>query len=208
MCDKIIFDPDSIPYFEPPQFHSNGIPMPLIPLNVELKRKVFSPPCRCPAKAEAQNEKYAAIIRSRFSGRDSEMSSLVCFIYQAIKFSVCSEEFCQAIYDIILEKLGHIRVLGELLLSLGGEPKFFCGVSPNAIAGSWWNASPAVIQYPADLGQALQSNISREKESIAEYKSISAYIDDKGVCSALQGIILEKEKHLETFSLLYTRFCS
>ena len=98
--------------------------------------------------------------------------------------------------------------MGDLLLSLGSDPKYFCGISPNSVAGSWWNASPTVMRYPCDLGQALQNNIMQEKETAEEYKNIIAYVDDNGIIAALKEILSEKKQDIDRLHLLYNRFCS
>ena len=176
----------------------------------ELRCEKKSFPCPvCPhAKAEHQNEKFAVFIRSCFCGKRSELTLLTCYLYQSIRFGCCSDELCAALYHIAEHKLKHLKLLGDLLCSLGSDPKYFCGVSPNAIAGSWWNASPTVVKYPCDIGEAITCLLALEQESAHEYKSIAAYSDDEGIKSALKEILTEKEQDIENLSLLYTRFCS
>ena len=133
---------------------------------------------------------------------------MTAYIYQSVRFGCCSDELCSVLYQISLHKLKHLKLLGDLLCSLGGDPKYFCGISPNAIAGSWWNASPTVLKYPCDVGEGLNCLLTLERESAQEYKSIAAYADDCGIKSALKEILTEKEQDIEKLTLLYTRFCS
>ena len=208
MRDTFPIDPDSIMEFEEKAAsHSAQNDGQYIE---KLRCSKTPTPCiSCPhAKADQKNEKYAIFIRSCFSGRRSELTLMTSYLYQSIRFGCCSDELCAVLYSISEHKLKHLKILGDLLCSLGSDPKFFCGVSPNAIAGSWWNTAPTVIKYPCDVGEGLQYLLMMEKESAAEYKSIKAYVDDCGIKSALEEILTEKEQDIKNLSLLYTRFCS
>jgi len=59
----------------------------------------------CPtAKADSVNEKYAVFIRSSFSGRQSELTLAMSYLYQSIKFACCSHELCSVFYELCLSK--------------------------------------------------------------------------------------------------------
>lgn len=161
-----------------------------------------------PAKAVTHNEKYAELIRGSFSGRESELSSAASCLYHGLKFSISCPELSRAFMGIAVCELRHLMLLGELLVSLGGDPRFFCCLPTNSIAGGWWNAHPVTLSYHSTTDAALKSGISAKKGSIAEYKSISEYIDDGNIRLLLKRIIADEELHLETLESLYTRFCS
>ena len=160
------------------------------------------------ASSDCRNENYALMLRSCFCGRDSELSSAICYLYQSIRFSCCSDELCTALYDMAMRRFKAAKLLGDLICSLGSDPKFFCGKSGNAPAGSWWNASPTVLRYPQHIGDALQTAIRRERAMAEEYKSFAAYIDDVSVCRILEQLRSEKLQDIHTLTLFYTRFCS
>ncbi len=208
MRDTFPIDPDSIIDLEqqskPPSPHCSGQYIEKL-----CCEKGPAPCAECPhAKAEHRNEKYAVFMRSCFAGKRSELTLMMCYLYQSVRFACCSDELCAVLYRLARSKMRHLKMLGDLLCSLGSDPKYFCGISPNAIAGSWWNSSPAVIKYPNDLGEALHHALIMEKESADEYKSIKAYVDDDGIKSALKEILSEKEQDINDLTLLYTRFCS
>jgi len=208
MHDNFPIDPDSIMEFEekPLLHHSHDDGSYIEKLS--CKKKASTCP-DCPhAKADQKNEKFAIFIRSCFCGRRSELTLMNSYLYQSIRFGCCSDELCAILYSLAQRKLKHLKLLGDLLCSLGSDPKFFCGISPNAIAGSWWNTSPTVIKYPCDAGEAMQHMLKMERESAQEYKNIKAYVDDNGIKSALSEILNEKEQDIENLTLLYTRFCS
>lgn len=161
-----------------------------------------------PAVACAPNEKYANLIRSSFSGKDSELTAIMSYSYQAFKFADCAPEAAKVFSEIAVYEMHHFTLLGKLLISLGGDPKFFCCLPPNANPGGWWVAHPSVIKYCDNLGQALKNNIAGEKAAIAEYKSIIGYVDDDGIRAVLKRIVLDEEEHLQALECLYSRFCS
>jgi len=208
MRDSFPIDPDSIiepeEKTEAPHPHHDGEYIERLCCN---KKPTFQ--MKCPhAQADKQNEKFAVFIRSCFCGKRSELTLMTAYLYQSVKFGCCSEELCSTLYTLSVRKHKHLKMLGDLLCSLGGDPKYFCGISPNAIAGSWWNTSPTVIKYPCDIGEAIKYLLAMEKESAEEYNNIKAYVDDCGIKSALTEIIDEKKQDIEILTLLYTRFCS
>ena len=200
-CDFPV-DPDSIIDLSPTE-SSNSKPV------LSLSSDHPSPFVCCPkAKADNLNDKYAAILRSVFCGRDSEFSLAVCYLYQSMRFGCCGEELCSIFYAHSLRRFKAVKLLGDLICSLGSDPKFFCGHIGNSPAGSWWNASPTVLKYPQHLGDALKSAISREQFLSQEYKNLLCYIDDEGICRTLREIKDEKDNDISELILLYSRFCS
>lgn len=160
------------------------------------------------AAADTPNERYARIIRNSFSGRESALTAMMTYLYQAIRFGDCAQELGETLWGISMCKMYHMRLFGELLLSLGGEPKYFYVMPPNSNSGSWWSAQPAIVSYSKNLGDALKCSIEAEKACIDEHKSIANYVDDPGVCALLKRIILDEEYHLALLTELYKRFCS
>ena len=198
MHHRFPVDPDSIFDFDHPNLaKSDTPPAPSVPL-----------PCCPQAAASAPNDKYAAMLRSDYCGRDSELSLAFCYLYQSIRFGCCSKELCGCLYDMAMRRIKAAKLLGDLICSLGSDPKYFCGHSGNAPAGSWWNASPTVLKYPQHLGDAIQSAIKRERFLLEEYKNLLSYIDDDGICAVLKTLKAEKEQDIETLQLHYSRFCS
>lgn len=161
-----------------------------------------------PAIASAPNESYARLIRSSFSGRDSELSAVMAYFYQSMKFCECSPDLHDTLMQIAICEMRHLELLGKLIISLGCEPKFFCCLPPNANPGGWWVAHPSIIKYTANLGEALKFDIAAEKAAIDEYKSVMNYVDDVGIKELLKRIIADEEEHIRIFSCLYLRFCS
>lgn len=160
------------------------------------------------AKANAENERYARIIRNSFAGRESALTAMMTYLYQAIRFGDCADDLRETLWGISVCKMYHMRLLGELLMSLGGDPKYFYCAPPNASSGTWWSAQPAIITYSKNLGDALKSSIEAEKACIEEHQSALNYVDDEGVCALLKRIVLDEEYHLKILSELHKRFCS
>ncbi|MBQ2751023.1 MAG: manganese catalase family protein [Oscillospiraceae bacterium] len=195
-------DPDSIIEFAPPK---EAKAESLIPAFAE---PILPPPCCPKAAADGPNEKYAAILRSVFCGRDSELSLALCYLYQSMRFGCCGDELCASLYNFALHRFKAVKLLGDLICSLGSDPKFFCGHVGNSPAGSWWNASPTVLRYPQHLGDAIKSAINREQILSQEYKNLLNYLDDDGICRALKEIKSEKDEDITALTLLHSRFCS
>lgn len=155
-----------------------------------------------------KNEHYAKLIRSSFCGNDSELTAVMTYFYHSLRFSECSEELAQELIGISRCEMIHLSLLGRLLRSLGGDPKFFCCLPPNANPGGWWSANPAVVPYSRDLGEAILNDIKLEEGAIEEYQSAAAYIDDENIRALIKRIILDEEGHLLLFKAMYQRYCS
>ncbi len=160
------------------------------------------------AAANAENERYARIIRNSFSGRESALTAMMTYLYQSICFGACADDLRETLWGISMCKMYHMRLLGELLMSLGGEPKYFYRSPPNANSGIWWSAQPGIVTYSKTLGDALKWAIEAEKAGIEEHRSTVNYVDDEGICALLKRILLDEEYHLKLFTELYKRFCS
>lgn len=161
------------------------------------------------AKANAENERYARIIRNSFAGRESALTAMMTYLYQSICFSECADDLRETLAAIALCKMFHLRLLGELLVSLGSNSKYyFYSMPPNANSGTWWSSYPANITYAKILGDALKADIEAEKASIDEHKSTIDYVDDEGIRALLKRIVMDEEYHLKIFTELYKRFCS
>lgn len=160
------------------------------------------------AKANAENERYARIIRNSFSGRESALTAMMTYLYQSMRFGECADDLREMLAAIALCKMFHLRLLGELLVSLGSNPKYFYCMPPNANSGTWWAAQPANVTYSKILGDALKADIEAEKASIEEHKNTINYVDDEGIRALLKRIVMDEEYHLKIFTELHKRFCS
>ena len=161
-----------------------------------------------PAKANAENERYARIIRNSFAGCESALTAMMTYLYQSIRFGDCADDLREMLAAIALCKMYHLRLLGELLVSLGSDPKYFYCMPPNANSGTWWTAQPTMVTYSKILGDALKADIEAEKASIEEHKNAINYVDDEGIRALLMRIVMDEEYHLKIFTELYKRFCS
>ena len=160
------------------------------------------------ARAVAPNDRYGRMIRSSYSGRESALSCMMNLLYHALRFSECSEDVKTTLFDIAICKLHHLKLLGELLCTLGGDPKFFYFTAPTGNTTSWWAANPATLTYAKNLGEALKADIAAEKNAIEEHYNAINYIDDNGVTTLLKRIVQDEEFHLKILTELYQRFCS
>ena len=160
------------------------------------------------ARSSSPNDRYGRIIRNSYSGRESELTGMLNLLYHALRFSECAEDVKTILLEIAACKLFHLSLLGELLSSLGGDPKFFYFLSQTGNATSWWAANPTTLTYAKNLGEALKADIDAEKAAIDAHYSAINYIDDSDVTNLLKRIVRDEEYHLKILTELYQRFCS
>lgn len=201
MRPALMMDPDSIVKDAPSQ--------PACPADkVEPQPGACQPLPYPRPEAKEKNEHYAKLIRSSFCGGNSELTAVMAYFYHSLRFCECSKELSDALLGISRCEMIHLSLLGRLLCSLGGDPKFFCCLPPNANPGGWWSAKPSVVPYSRDLGEALLNDIKLEEGAIEEYQSAAGYIDDEHIQALINRILLDERGHLLLFKSLYQRFCS
>ncbi|MEG2203874.1 MAG: ferritin-like domain-containing protein [Oscillospiraceae bacterium] len=197
--------------FDAPPARMEGPPQPELPHPVPPTAPENPGPhgecCLClpypPARACKPCERTARIISSAYAGCLSELSAAMQYFYQSLFFAPCYPEAAKTLGCISRCEMRHIRLLGELLVSLGCPPKYRATTPQNA--SGWWNASPSFVHYDTRLESALLDNLSGEMKAIEFYRRAIQQIDDDGVCLLLRRIILDEEHHIELFKAIYER---
>ena len=192
-------DPDSLPLNGrssgqgTAQRHSHGCPPKPYPI----------------AAAQTKNRQYVRMIRNVYCGSGcSELNAAMQYFYHSLILRECAPQVSREILNIAICEMHHLELLGQLLCSMGSEPKFFASrCSPHGMQNVWWSAKPGGIVYAGELGPALQADVQLKTGIIENYCRITREISDPGIVQLAERILLDEEDHLRIFTALLQRFC-
>lgn len=158
-------------------------------------------PCRVnepypEAKAEGKNERYAMLLLDAYAdGGKSEMTAISQYMHHHMTIQdkdIANTELC-----IALVEMKHLQLLGSLIKSLGGNPKY------RRTNKAWWNGGE--VSYGDNAEFKLKLDIEAEKEAIEGYKTLISEIKDRNVLKVLQHILKDEMLHLQIFTDLYNK---
>ena len=98
--------------------------------------------------------------------------------------------------DLSKDEMRHFRLLGELILSLGGNPMIRTQIRVEACELDRREAYAS----PKGCRQMLADSIREEKHAIDRYQTLMGCTNDRIVRSVLSGIVDDEQRHLEWLS--------
>lgn len=152
-----------------------------------------------PVKTEGKNLFYASLLTNDYAGIVSEMSAVSVYTYQ--HFVTVNRKIADTLKCIAIVEMRHMEFLGQLISSLGGNPRIAVQSGCNC---SYWNAQ--YISYETNPKCYLKDNISGEKTAISNYRAHIKQINDKYVRTLLERIILDEEHHIKLFCAMLEEF--
>lgn len=153
-------------------------------------------------EVDQPNRDYLRLISEDYAGVISEMTSVNQYDYQKLVLDNPNyREMSEAIEAVgKVEKL-HLDLLGELVILLGGDSRYW---SMKKSTPQYW--SPQYVNYTKSPRDILLENIKGEELAIKQYQAHMAKIKDPQVVAVLKRIVLDEQLHLEIFKDLYTRY--
>jgi bacterioferritin len=133
------------------------------------------------------NSFYARMLMPAYSGRTSEMTSTMQYIFH--KFYLNEHpDILNAYNYIALVEYTHRNILGNIIHELGVKPIF-------AVDSQYWSGE--FPNYATNLVDILETDIQTEIEAIAEYERIIKNLDDESINNMLRRIILDEQVHMD-----------
>lgn len=145
------------------------------------------------------NPYYAKILLKNYSGIHSEFTFVSQYLYHHFIISETHPEISDILLNISMAEMHHLRLLGKLIVALGGEARF----STEKKHKHW---SSKFIDYEKDPRSIIKSNIECEKNSILQYERSIKLINDENVNSVLKRIILDEHLHIKILHGIYDRY--
>lgn len=144
------------------------------------------------------NIRYVNIILPSYSGMVSEYSAISQYVYHSFRLQESFFKVADALEGISIVEMHHLKILAQLLIKLGGNPKFYIAKKDKCY---YWNSK--FVNYGCSLKEMLTYDIKSEETAIKNYNKIISEIPDKNIQKIIKRIIEDEELHLEIFKKLY-----
>lgn len=154
--------------------------------------------CECDApypeiRVECKNPSYARLLSLAYAGPDSELTAVLLYVYGRNMAKGKSPQVLSDVFrHVAAVEMRHIQMLGELIVLLGGEPRFS---GPNRRVG----VNTAMLGYACEPCQMIKNAVAGEENAIRLYNDLIRNIGDKCVRDVLKRIIMDEEQHLKLF---------
>ncbi|MCL2810844.1 MAG: manganese catalase family protein [Clostridia bacterium] len=135
------------------------------------------------------------MLKQDYAGSAGELSGITQYVYQSIAAGAKSENesFANALLQIAIVEMMHLDMLGDAIVTLGGDPRFSDGQR-------YWSASD--IDYSTSFEDMVRANIEAEQDAIANYKKHASLTGNKMVRDFLLRIAEDEKLHLHFFRKL------
>ncbi|MBQ8404704.1 MAG: demethoxyubiquinone hydroxylase family protein [Clostridia bacterium] len=145
-------------------------------------------------RVERKNPNYARMLSLAYAGPDSELTTILSYLYGN---KVCTGKMPASLSDMLKYiakvEMRHLDMLGELIMLLGGDPRFASG--PRCHVG----INTAMLNYQTDTAMVLRNAIAGEEGAVRLYNELIRAIDDRYIREILKRIIKDEEHHIKLF---------
>lgn len=140
----------------------------------------------------------AHIISPAYSGRNSELTAILQYVYQHMIFDNLKYVYiAEQLEKILLEEMKHFELLGKTLLRLGVTPIY---TAYPTIRDNYFTSR--YVNYTTKPRQMLLSSIIGEQQAINTYKNMLNRLTNQEVKNVISYILMEEVKHLEVLNEL------
>lgn len=147
-----------------------------------------------------KNQSFAYKLLDIYSGTISEFTAVGQYSFQSI-FLNEYKELSKILESISITEMRHLKILGELIQTLGLIPYYVTYKNNSPIP---WNSDN--INYTTNYRDMLTSNIRNEELSIQKYNELISETNDQNIKDILNRIIMDEKKHIEVLSILLKQY--
>lgn len=138
-----------------------------------------------------------------YAGNVSELTAITQYSFQSF-YLKDYKDLSNIIEHIAEVEMHHLKILAELILSLGITPYYVTYGCNNNV--NTWNSD--YVDYTVDYRDMLLSNINSEVSAIRDYNRLINETNDPNIKDILKRIIMDEERHVEIFSELLRQYDS
>lgn len=150
-------------------------------------------------KVERRNVSLANMILDDFSGKISELTAVLKYVYQSINLK--DTDMARIIGKISIVEMHHLKILGTIINQLGMKS---CYVYRNKYM--FWNASNVCYEID-NVQDMLKNNVIQEQDAITQYRNLICKTNDNNIIENIKRIIVDEKVHKEIFEdLLKMKF--
>jgi rubrerythrin len=153
-----------------------------------------------PSEIPEPNFTYAIWLYEVYAGKDSELTALTTYLYQAVLLN--QAEFDALLRPIAYDELRHLEKLALALRHLGVDPRY--GSLHN---GHWVDWNSRFINYTSELCEFLDLNIEDEAKAHRIYLELAQKIPIQEIQCILTEIAADEERHYHLFCQAKQQYC-
>ncbi len=143
---------------------------------------------------------YAAWLFEAYAGKDSELSAVTTYLYQAVVLD--RPEFDALLRPIAFDELNHLDQLGRALRHLGVDPRY-----GSFRSGHWVDWRSKFLNYIPDLCAMLDMNMEGEAKACQEYLELAQKIPIPEIQALLTQMAADEDRHYHCFLDAKNQFC-
>lgn len=146
------------------------------------------------------NFTYAMWLYEAYAGKDSELSAITTYLYQAVILD--TPEFDTLLRPIIYDEMNHLDHLGKALRHLGFDPRY-----QSFNKGHWVDWRASYLNYVTDICSMLDLNIKDEAMAHQYYLDLAQKIPIPEIQQFLVHMAADEERHCHCFAEAKKQFC-
>lgn len=153
-----------------------------------------------PEEIPEPNFTYAMWLLDVYAGKDSELSAVTTYLYQAVVLD--RPEFDELLRPIAYEELRHLEQLAWCIRFLGVDPRY-----GSFNKGRWFDWRSRYLNYTTDLCSILDYNMKDEANAAKHYTDLAKKIPIPEIQSILLQLAADEESHYQCLAQAKTHFC-
>ncbi|MEG1805179.1 MAG: ferritin-like domain-containing protein [Clostridia bacterium] len=147
-------------------------------------------------KGKENNSFYVSLLKNLYAGKNSELTAILQYIYQAHYFEPINAETADAILKISLVEMEHLELLANAIIFFGGDPKY--------VSSKDMFFSAKAVDYSKEYTEMLIADMEGEKAAIQAYGDTASIVKNDSLKRLLLRIRYEEELHYAIFERLLT----
>lgn len=153
-----------------------------------------------PGEISEPNFTYAMWLFDVYAGKDSELSAVTTYLYQAVVLD--QPEFDELLRPIAYDELRHLEQLAWCIRFLGVDPRY--GSFNNS---RWFDWRSRYLNYSTELCDLLEYNMKDEAAATKHYRDLARKIPIPEIQNILLQIAADEEHHYHSLAEAKVRFC-
>jgi len=154
-----------------------------------------------PPEMPEPNFTYALWLFDVYAGKDSELSAVTTYLYQAVVLD--KPEFDELLRPIAYDELNHLQQLAWCIRFLGVDPRY-----GSFSKGRWFDWRARYLNYTTDLCSILEYDMKDEEAAAKRYHELTRKIPIPEIQNVLQQLARDEERHYQLLAEAKLRFCS
>lgn len=132
------------------------------------------------------------LARSLEAGYRAELYSTAAYTYRSMMIEPISKELSDALDRIAIDEMEHFRLLGLLIVSLGGNPVLCTHLQTEKLEFNGGDSGSLSVSVTRMLSDAIRE----ERQEIDRYQTLMGRTQDRIVRSFFCQMIADEERHV------------